>query len=110
MKWTKSAKHHWSTQPLKVISNVWKSWVNLFSSLLNSIKKLTFSANAKDVDINKIDVIHNDWNALHYAILQDNVESVKILIKAGADAKQKDGIGRTPQIIADDHFKTKVSA
>ena len=69
-----------------------------------------FSAVAKDIDINKIDVIHNDWNALHYAILQDNVESVKILIKAGANAEQSDGIGRSPQIIADDHFKTKVSA
>ena len=66
-------------------------------------------AKAEGIDINKIDVIHNDWNALHYAILQDNVNAVKILIQAGADKNQTDGIGRNPQVIADDHFKKQVS-
>ena len=64
-------------------------------------------ANSKDVDLNKIDVIHNDWNAFHYAILQDNVDALKILIKAGADNKQKDGIGQSPAVIAGDHYKQK---
>jgi len=64
-------------------------------------------ANSKDVDLNKIDVIHNDWNAFHYAILQDNVDALKILMKAGADSKQKDGIGRSPAVIAGDHYKQK---
>ena len=37
-------------------------------------------ANVKGVDLNKIDVIHNDWNAFHYAILQDNVAALEILL------------------------------
>ena len=34
---------------------------------------------------------------------------MKILIQAGADKNQTDGIGRNPQVIADDHFKKQVS-
>ena len=64
-------------------------------------------AYAKDVDLNHIDVIHNDWSAFHYAILQDNVAALEILLKAGADGQQKDGIGRSPAVIAGDHYKQK---
>ena len=31
-----------------------------------------------DIDVNLIDKIHNGWNALHKAVLQDNVETVFI--------------------------------
>ena len=55
---------------------------------LNCLQVLSY---AKNVDLNKIDVIHNDWNAFHYAILQDNVAALEILLKAGADGEQKDG-------------------
>ena len=65
-------------------------------------------ASEKSTDLNKIDIIHNNWNALHYAILQDNVESVRILTENGADKGQKDGIGRDPKTIAGDHFKENV--
>ena len=67
-------------------------------------------SNAKDVDLNKIDVIHNDWNAFHYAILQDNVAALEILLAAGADGQQTDGIGRGPTVIAGDHYKQKALA
>ena len=67
-------------------------------------------ANVKGVDLNKIDVIHNDWNAFHYAILQDNVAALEILLEAGADGDQKDGIGRSPAVIAGDHYKQKTLA
>ena len=31
-----------------------------------------------DIDVNLIDKIHNGWNALHKAVLQDNVDTVFI--------------------------------
>ncbi len=73
------------------------------------IKCLEVLASAVEIDLNKVDILHNDWSALHFAILQDNVEAVKLLVDAGADPDQKDGIGRKPLVIAEDHFKENVA-
>lgn len=62
------------------------------------------------IDLNQVDAIHNGWSALHYAVLQDNVEAVDILVQAGVDTNQRDLIGRSPYVIADDHYKEKVLA
>ena len=51
------------------------------------------------------DTIHYSWTALHYAVLQDNPESLKVLLRAGAKLEDKDGLGRTPLVIAGDHEK-----
>ena len=80
----------------------------IYAASEDQIKCLEVLANAPGVDINMCDVMHNQWNALHYAVLQDSVRAVEILIGAGADKEQKDGIGRTPHVIAGDHFKEKV--
>ena len=80
----------------------------IYAASEDNIGCLQVLADSPGIDLNKVDVIHNEWNALHYAILQDNVEAVKILIRAGADKEQRDGIGRDPVTIAGDHFKLNV--
>lgn len=80
----------------------------IYAASEDKVECLQVLAKAPNIDLNQIDFIHNDWNALHYAILQDNVEAVEILINAGANAQQKDGIGRSPKVIAGDHFKQNV--
>ncbi len=82
----------------------------IYAASENHVDCLRVLATARGVDLNKIDIIHNDWNALHYAILQDNVEAVRTLVDAGADPHQKDGIGRSPTVIAGDHYKEQVLA
>ena len=75
------------------------------------------------------DQIHYSWTALHYAVLRDNPDCLKVLVRAGkicfllkfpvclyyfvfilflyigADCEQKDGLGRSPLMIAGDHEK-----
>lgn len=80
----------------------------IYAASEDKVDCLKVLAKAPTIDLNQIDIIHNDWNALHYAILQDNVEAVDVLIKAGANAQQRDGIGRDPKVIAGDHFKQNV--
>jgi len=82
----------------------------IYAASEDHLECLKVLSNAKDVDLNKIDVIHNDWNAFHYAILQDNVAALEILLAAGADGQQTDGIGRGPTVIAGDHYKQKALA
>jgi len=82
----------------------------IYAASEDHLNCLQVLANVKGVDLNKIDVIHNDWNAFHYAILQDNVAALEILLEAGADGHQKDGIGRSPAVIAGDHYKQKTLA
>ena len=80
---------------IKPLSTLLEAREELFRSFLEELKarKIAFEifwplkctllqvlANVKGVDLNKIDVIHNDWNAFHYAILQDNVAALEILL------------------------------
>lgn len=63
------------------------------------------------------DILHNGWNSLHYAIMQDSVPIVKAIVE---DAKAKgkleelmnvkDAVGRGPLVVAEDHFKEKVAS
>ena len=56
------------------------------------------------------DRLHNEWNALHFAIMQDNVEIVKTLIERNKNlADVRDAVGRLPLVVAEDHFKAKVA-
>jgi ankyrin repeat protein len=82
----------------------------IYAASENNVGCLEVLANAKNVDFAKIDKIHNDWNALHYAVLEDSIQAVKILVNAGANPDQKDGIGRTSLVIAEDHSKENVAA
>ena len=82
----------------------------IYAATENKVKCLEVLANSKNIDLDSTDVIHNQWNALHYAVLEDNVDAVKILVNAGADLAKRDGIGRTPLVIAGDHSKDKVLA
>ena len=47
---------------------------------------------------------------MHYAVLQDNPDALKVLIQAGAKKEHKDGLGRTPLVIAGDHEKKNAEA
>ena len=60
------------------------------------------------------DSLHNEWNALHFAIMQDNVDVVKALLNEAKVNKDKlpsvvDAVGRKPLVVAEDHFKAKVA-
>lgn len=52
--------------------------------------------------------LHWNWTPIHWAVLQDNVGIIKILLEAGADPDIKDSVGRTPAKLADEHYKDKV--
>ena len=64
----------------------------------------------------KKDMLHNEWNPLHFAIMQDNADIVRTLVE---DARTKgtyqdfisvkDAVGRLPLVVAEDHFKSKVA-
>ena len=64
----------------------------------------------------KKDRLHNEWNAVHFAIMQDNVAIVKAILD---DAKTKakydnlikvtDAVGRSFSVVAEDHFKSNVA-
>lgn len=63
------------------------------------------------------DMLHNEWNCLHFSIMQDNVETVKALIENAKKAgkiqelvKVRDAVGRLPMVVAEDHFKRRVAA
>lgn len=62
------------------------------------------------------DMLHNEWNCLHFAIMQDNVETVKALIENSKKVgkldeliKVRDSVGRLPMVVAEDHTKHKVA-
>jgi len=62
------------------------------------------------------DMLHNEWNCLHFAIMQDNVETVSELIENAREAgkleqlvKVRDAVGRLPMVVAEDHSKNKVA-
>ena len=52
--------------------------------------------------------LHWEWTPLHSAVLQDNVDIVKVLLDHGADPNAKDSVGRTPQKLAEEHYKENV--
>ena len=56
-------------------------------------------------DLNLKNKLYWDWTALHMSIMQDDTKLVTMLLKAGADKKQVDSVGRNALGIADDHYK-----
>lgn len=62
------------------------------------------------------DILHNEWNSLHFAIMQNNVNTVKLILENAKKCGNyedvvgvKDAVGRLPLVVAEDHFKDKVA-
>ena len=56
-------------------------------------------------DLNLCNKLHWDWTPLHQAVLQDDPDLIKVLLKAGADPKKRDSVGRDALQLADEHYK-----
>jgi len=77
----------------------------IYAAAEGHVKVLEVLVKCPNIDLEAKDQIHYSWTALHYAVLRDNPDCLKVLVRAGADCEQKDGLGRSPLMIAGDHEK-----
>jgi len=64
----------------------------------------------RGADVNLGNTLHWDWAPLHWAALSDNPEVVEAVLKSEGVKNVKDGSGRYPVQLAEEHVKEKVVA